>query len=474
MTAPLVVVGDVLLDVDLVGRSERMSPEAPVPVVSDIAERRRPGGAGLASWLAAQASDRRVVLVAPLADDDAAHEVSDLLTRASGLEILAVPWRGSTPVKTRIRVGDHPVARLDSGGATGIVGPLPTRVLEVLAGAAAILVCDYGRGAVAAGPLREAVATAAATVPVIWDPHPKGSAPVFGCALVTPNEAELIGMATAAGHSRMSPASGSDRAGRTNAELTRKMARHWQARAVSVTQGERGAMLCLGDNVPLVVSGQRLTAHDTCGAGDSYAAAAALAIADGCLPSEAVIRAVQAANRFVSTGGASTVDCDCATPASARADSGQPLRSRTENRPGEHSTVVATGGCFDLLHAGHIATLQAARALGDTLVVLLNSDASVRRLKGPDRPLQSEHDRARVLLALECVDDVVIFEEDTPATALRRLQPDVWAKGGDYTGADLPEAAVVAEWSGEAVIVPYLAGRSTSALVELAAKDPSR
>jgi D-beta-D-heptose 7-phosphate kinase/D-beta-D-heptose 1-phosphate adenosyltransferase len=133
-------------------------------------------------------------------------------------------------------------------------------------------------------------------------------------------------------------------------------------------------------------------------------------------------------------------------------------------------TVVATGGCFDLLHAGHVATLQAARALGDCLVVCLNSDDSVRRLKGPQRPLQPAVDRAQVLSALACVDAVVVFEEDTPAVALRRVRPDVWAKGGDYTGMVLPEAAVLAEWGGEAVTVPYLAGRSTTALVELAAQ----
>jgi rfaE bifunctional protein nucleotidyltransferase chain/domain len=131
--------------------------------------------------------------------------------------------------------------------------------------------------------------------------------------------------------------------------------------------------------------------------------------------------------------------------------------------------VVATGGCFDLLHAGHIAALEAARALGDCLIVCLNSDDSVRRLKGPERPLQPQGDRARVLRALTCVDEVVIFDGDTPADVLRQIRPDVWVKGGDYTGADLPEADVLAEWGGEAVIVPYLKGRSTSELVELAA-----
>ena len=131
-------------------------------------------------------------------------------------------------------------------------------------------------------------------------------------------------------------------------------------------------------------------------------------------------------------------------------------------------TVVATGGCFDLLHAGHVGTLEAARALGDCLVVCLNSDASVGRLKGPDRPLVPEYDRAAVLAALRCVDAVVIFEEDDPRAVLRELRPDVWAKGGDYAIAELPEAATMAEWGGRAVVVPYVAGRSTTRLIEVA------
>jgi rfaE bifunctional protein nucleotidyltransferase chain/domain len=118
-----------------------------------------------------------------------------------------------------------------------------------------------------------------------------------------------------------------------------------------------------------------------------------------------------------------------------------------------------------LLHPGHIATLAAARTLGDCLVVCLNSDASVRRLKGDNRPLQSAADRARVLTALRYVDAVVVFDEDTPGEVLSALRPDVWVKGGDYSAAALPEAALVRSWGGEVVTVPYLAGRSTSQLV---------
>jgi D-beta-D-heptose 7-phosphate kinase/D-beta-D-heptose 1-phosphate adenosyltransferase len=129
-------------------------------------------------------------------------------------------------------------------------------------------------------------------------------------------------------------------------------------------------------------------------------------------------------------------------------------------------TVVATGGCFDLLHAGHVATLAAARRLGDCLVVCLNSDDSVRRLKGDGRPLVPERDRARVLEALGAVDAVTVFDEDTPLAVLAEIRPDVWVKGGDYSAAALPETELLAGWGGEVVVVPYLAGRSTTRLVE--------
>jgi rfaE bifunctional protein nucleotidyltransferase chain/domain len=174
-----------------------------------------------------------------------------------------------------------------------------------------------------------------------------------------------------------------------------------------------------------------------------------------------VARAVGAATRFVAAGGAMAAALD-----QGDADPVARLIARVRAQGG---TVVATGGCFDLLHPGHIRTLEAARALGDCLVVCLNSDASVRRLKGPGRPVVGEADRAAVVRALRCVDEVVIFDEDTPETLLERLRPDIWAKGGDYTAAELPEAGVVARWGGRVELLPFLEGRSSTRLLQEAA-----
>jgi rfaE bifunctional protein nucleotidyltransferase chain/domain len=186
---------------------------------------------------------------------------------------------------------------------------------------------------------------------------------------------------------------------------------------------------------------------------------------------EAVQDAVGAAAAYVAAGGPASLRERGRLPAQR---SGPLVADELVARvAAAGGTVVATGGCFDLLHAGHVATLRAARRLGDCLVVCLNSDASVRRLKGPSRPLVPAADRAKVLEALACVDAVAVFDEDTPVEAIRRLRPDVWVKGGDYAGAEVPEAAVLREWGGQAVVLPYLEGRSTTALVRDAADRAS-
>jgi rfaE bifunctional protein nucleotidyltransferase chain/domain len=179
---------------------------------------------------------------------------------------------------------------------------------------------------------------------------------------------------------------------------------------------------------------------------------------------------VVAASRYFSEGGAGatvghvmTFPPSAAGSASIGEDAALRVAARTRARRG---TVVATGGCFDLLHAGHVSVLRAARSLGDCLIVTLNSDASMRRLKGSDRPLVEEAGRAAVLAALDAVDAVVVFDEDTPEGVLERLRPDVFAKGGDYAGRELPEEKVLRRHGGQVVVLPYVAGRSTTQLIE--------
>jgi rfaE bifunctional protein nucleotidyltransferase chain/domain len=303
-------------------------------------------------------------------------------------------------------------------------------------------------------------------VPVTWDPHPRGQDPSPGARLVTPNDSESVGFAARLG-AGTGDASHSLLAVRRRAEA---LARAWRAGGVAVTLGARGALLSFGAGAPVLVPAPDVRCVDACGAGDRLAVSAALSLGAGAVIAEALENGVRDAARFVAEGGAA------GAARSAPTRTWRPTGVRAGDVRGEstRACLVATGGCFDLLHAGHVETLRAARALGDRLVVCLNSDASVQRLKGPGRPIVGEDDRARLLLALECVDDVVVFDEDTPVEVLRRVRPDIWTKGGDYAGADVPELAVLEEWGGQAVVLPYVEGRSTTALVEAAATFGTR
>jgi rfaE bifunctional protein nucleotidyltransferase chain/domain len=186
--------------------------------------------------------------------------------------------------------------------------------------------------------------------------------------------------------------------------------------------------------------------------------------------SEAVLDAVVAAHGFLCSGGVSSLRLEpppsaIAPDASRRQDSLSAVLAEISRVRRRGGVVVATGGCFDVLHAGHLSLLRSARALGDHLVVLVNSDSSVRRLKGRGRPVTSEGDRASILRALEVVDSVLVFDDDVPLAFLERLRPDLFVKGGDYAGRVIPEAGVLSRWGGQVVVVPYLDGRSTTGLL---------
>lgn len=458
MRGPLVVVGDALLDIDLEGSAGRLAPDAPVPVLDDLVERPRPGGAALAAAMAA-ADGHEVVLVTALGEDEAGARVEALL---AGVEVRRLRYDGPTAVKQRVRAGGQSLLRLDSGTRPGTVGDDVAGLDALLQSAGAVLVADYGRGVTTMPSLRALVGGLPRGVPVVWDPHPRGADPVPGVRLATPNESEATLFADRVDAAGAEGSSGLAAIGR-RADL---LVGHWRAQAVAVTLGARGALLSYGAGAPVVAPAPAVHCLDPCGAGDRFAVTAALSVGAGRVTTEAVGDAVVAAAAYVAAGGPASIFGPPAGPSEPAAGSAVAVAAAVSGRGG---TVVATGGCFDLLHAGHVATLRAARLLGDCLVVCLNSDESVRRLKGPGRPLVPAADRARVLEALEFVDAVVVFDEDTPVEVLRTIRPDVWAKGGDYAGTDVPEASVLEEWGGQAVVLPYLEGRSTTRLVQTAA-----
>ncbi|MFD5278701.1 PfkB family carbohydrate kinase [Pseudarthrobacter sp. NPDC058362] len=469
----IVVVGDVMLDVDLTGEATRLSPDAPVPVVDIVAENRRAGGAGLVALMLAE-EGWPVTLVTVLGDDDAGRQLADQL---AGVRLVSGPSGAPSPVKTRVRAGSHPVVRFDQGCARAPVPDVTPAMLSAVEDAAVVVVADYGRGLAANPQLRALLARLATDVPIIWDPHPAGPDPVQGVAVVTPNLAEATRAAAA-------PGAAADvqepDAGTHAGHLAGLLRERWGSQAVLVTRGGDGAVLVSDDGqAPTHIPAPRVETGDPCGAGDRLAAGLAVHLLAGCGLLEAARLAVHEAADFLAAGGVSSLPKPAARIAAIRP--GRPERHHVEPSRGDAlllaravrnrgGTVVATGGCFDLLHAGHVRALAAARAMGDCLVVCLNSDASVRRLKGPDRPIIGEHDRAELLLALACVDAVMVFDEDTPEAVLGRLRPDLWVKGGDYQGTRLPEADLVESWGGRCLTVPYHPARSTTGLATALAK----
>lgn len=466
----LAVVGDVILDRDLVGDVSRICPDAPAPVVDLRESRERPGGAGLAAVLLA-GSGHDVTLLTSAGPDPDGAAVRQLLTTVHVVDVTTVT---STRSVTRVRSGGQSLLRIDrEGGRLAADAAVDTLAIETaLESADAVLVSDYGAGVASHPQVREALRRAAARRPLVWDPHPRGPVPVPGAAVVTPNRAEARHFAAEAG---------ADEPARRHLDATAEaLRRRWQVHAVSATDGAHGVFTALAGSPPVFVPTPSAHPGDTCGAGDRFAGAVAAALADGSVITEAVAAAVEDTAAWLAAGGVASL---AASPAGAPQSPG--TRPADGTRPTDAlgvaaavraagGTVVATGGCFDVVHAGHVASLQAARRLGDCLVVLLNSDDAVRRLKGPTRPVHGVADRIAVLRSLECVDAVMVFDDVTPEAALDRLRPDVWAKGGDYAEATLPEAALVQSWGGRVVLLPYLPGRSTTSILNRSRPTRSR
>ena len=465
----VVVVGDAVLDTWLAGPARRISRDGPVPVVELTEHTSAPGGAAnVAANLAALGAS--VELVSVFGDDDATTTLR-LLLRTAGVDTarcVVEPGR-RTPVKHRVVALGHPVARYDVTPQA----PPHRRTLLALAdavtaavrgGVDAVLLADYGLGGadpVVAAPL---VALRAAIGLLVVDARSPGTQRVLRPDVVTPSAAEAAALL-----GEVEP--GRDRVGWT---LTRRdaLVAAGGGADVLVTLDVDGAVRLPADPGEPVV---RTTARPAppalaCGAGDTFTAAYSAAAASGCRPTEALAVAQAAADVVVAQPGTAVCTTTALTARLAETDRGRVLTQRdllailAEHRRHGHR-IVFTNGCFDVLHRGHVAYLRQARALGDVLVVALNSDDSVRRLKGPSRPVNPLEDRASVVGALDCVDLVTSFTEDSPVRLIEAVRPDVYAKGGDYTPQMLPEAPVVERLGGQVRVLDYLSDHSTSAIV---------
>jgi rfaE bifunctional protein kinase chain/domain/rfaE bifunctional protein nucleotidyltransferase chain/domain len=462
----VVVIGDAILDGWLTGSSERLCPEAPVPVVDVSSASHVPGGAAnTAVNLAALGASVR--LVSAVGDDPAGAQLVGLLDD-SGVgtgQVLRVPGR-PTVTKRRVVVRDQLMLRVDEGRSGpldgGAAGRLAGMAREALDDADAVVLCDYGTGVL--GPqLGELLCGLRDRMPLLAvDAHRFQAWRALRPDLVTPNAAEaaaLLGIALPP-HDRIATME------RHRADLHAATG----ARAVVVTFDRDGSVLFVDGQPAHRTWATPAPDNHAAGAGDTFVSALTLAAGAG-LPLTTAVELAQAAADVV-TGRPGTAACtadELARRLGAQ-HGGVVDRARLAALVAEHRAagrrIVFTNGCFDVLHRGHLAYLRQARQLGDVLVVGINSDASVRRLKGESRPVNSESDRAAVIAALSCVDHVTVFEEDTPVELVRLLRPELYVKGGDYTPQMLPETPVVESYGGRVQVVDYVPDHSTTATIE--------
>jgi len=463
--APVVTVaGDAILDGWWIGRTSRLSREAPAPVLESAELSWAAGGAAnTAVNLAALGA--RVRFVGAVGPDAAGRRLRALLeTEGVDASGLLVDPLLATPRKIRVLAEDQLLVRIDDGRAA--TSPqLDRRLREAIdraaEGSRALVLCDYG-SALWSDPLRDSLARALRRPPlVIVDAHDLRRWRALRPDVVTPNfeeAAALIGAEDESDRPRLVE--------RGRAALLTASG----ARSAAVTLDREGALLVGEEGV-----GYRTHAHPeldrrATGAGDTFTAALALALAGGEQIGFAMELAQLAADvvvRRLGTTVCRAADLDEQLGEAARvAPDPEPLRALLEKERARGRRIVFTNGCFDVLHRGHTSYLRQAKRLGDVLVVAVNSDAGVRRLKGPGRPVNPEEDRAAVLAALDCVDHVIVFDTDTPTPLLELLHPDVYAKGGDYSADMLAEAEVVRGYGGEVRILDYVADHSTTSIVE--------
>ncbi len=457
--ARVLVAGDVMLDRYWSGSTARISPEAPVPVVRIAATEDRAGGAGNVA-LNIAALGAQTQLLAVTGADHAADALEQSLGRARVRCHFQREPVSNTVTKLRVLSRHQQLIRLDfeDGFAHCDSGAYHARFESLLGDCAVVVLSDYGKGTLR--DCQRLIATArAAGKAVLVDPKQRDFACYHGATLITPNLAEFEQV--------VGPC-------RDEAEIVERgerLRRERQFDALLITRGEQGMTLLRGGHEPLHLPTQAREVYDVTGAGDTVIAVLAAALAAGEELARATALANLAAGIVVGKLGAATVSvAELRRAALPGAQSGvlgeAELLDAVHDAKAHGETIVMTNGCFDLLHAGHVRYLEAARALGDRLIVAVNDDESVRRLKGQGRPVNALAERMVVLAGLAAVDWVVSFSEDTPERLICAVQPDFLVKGGDYAPEAIAGGDCVRARGGQVVVLPYEPGRSTSGMIE--------
>ena len=468
-TARVLVLGDVILDRYVLGHAGRLSPEAPIPVLRPTSSHATLGGAANVA-LNIACLGGTCILAGIIGDDPAGQEVNQLLAQTPGTDsrLLVVPGRPTT-VKTRFMVGSHQLLRLDEETTEAIDTRTATNLLDIVAAALdeidIVVLSDYAKGVLCDALLADVIKLARSRGKlVIADPKRADFSAYRGANLLTPNESE----ARTATWIDTSDDNGAERAGLATLGST-------ESDAVLVTRSSKGLTLVRRDRPTLHIPTRAREVADVSGAGDTLVAALAAALAAGANLPQAAALANLTAGLSVAKPGTATVSRDEVQAAlhlreivatDEKIASVEQARAQIATWQMTGLKVGFTNGCFDLIHPGHVRLLSEARAACDRLIVALNTDASVSRLKGPTRPVQNETARATVMASLAPVDMVVLFAEDTPRELIAQLRPDVLVKGADYTIDTVVGADLVQGWGGEVVLVNLEQGHSTTGTIQ--------
>ncbi len=464
------VIGDVMLDRYLMGEVGRISPEAPVPVVLiKSAEARAGGASNVAANLALLGISTR--LVGCVGADEEAKILSQLV-KACGVKANLITSKvRPTIAKTRILGGHQQMLRLDQEDSASFSTADNTSLLQILKvelgeKPSVVILSDYAKGLLSETICQQIIAQCQThKIPVLVDPKGTDYSKYKGATALTPNKKE----AAEACHTNSQD---TDLMSKVSA-LKTKLGLGFMA----VTRGEEGISLIEGDTIKnnahhLPATAQKV--FDVSGAGDTVIATLAAGLMHDLTPLQSLELANIAAGVVVGKVGTVPI---------TRADLLEALTAKQGNEQAHKicdlaeldlkvnawkqakQKIVFTNGCFDLLHAGHVTYLEAAKKRGDKLILGLNTDRSVSAIKGPSRPVVHENDRARVLAALESVDAVILFDEDTPLKLIKALKPDVIAKGSDYTASQVVGGKEVQSWGGEIALIELVEGRSTSNII---------
>ena len=468
----ILVVGDVMLDHYIAGQVKRISPEAPVPVVTAAKRWSVPGGAAnVARNLVRLGVD--VAVAGVVGQDAAASDLRAALAAEGIADGLSVSSSRRTTCKTRVLAQGQQLLRLDEEVSAPLgaeeAEALKKQVLSLLSGRHAVILSDYAKGVLlesASGcNLCQIIIEAARRLGIAVLVDPKGSdwRRYAGAHCVTPNAGEFdAACGLDAGVTLSRP---------RRETLAGELRTRYGIERLLITRGPKGMALFSPDEAPVYCRAAVREVADVSGAGDTAIATLAACVGKGLPWAESMHLANAAAGVAVGKMGTAPVSiAELNEALREQADNPklfkvQNLVEKIEEWRRKNETVVFTNGCFDLLHPGHISLIRQSAAQGDHLIVGLNSDASVRRLKGPTRPIQNENSRALLLAALSDVDAIVLFDEDTPFELISALRPDVLVKGSDYTIDNVVGADVVQQGGGRVYLARLVDGCSTTGIV---------